>query len=444
MAGGAAAAWSNVVPVLRDIGAADVLVVATEGTGAGPQPDARSVIVDLPPDRHGTMDGLRTAIAMLADPPTDIVEAVQEFDADRTAVVFGIFLSETPTLVGRPLVAHRRPEWVALEDKTVVDGLLDRAGIARSESQVVSVGDAAERRHDVDNGHGTVWAADARDGYHGGGSLTRWVTDDLEAITVTAALAPHCDRVRIMPFLEGIPTSVHGLVLPDGVAALRPVELVTLRRGHDLRYSGCATFWDPPDDVRHEMRAAATRLGEQLRDEVGFRGAFTLDGVATVDGFRPTEVNPRFGAGLGVITRGLDGLPLHLVLDLVVAGIDLGVSCAEFESEILAAADARRGGGTWQLHVDTPVEVAGRGVCYRDGEWRWAAPDEPSDGDVVAKGGFARMQFVADRTPVGPSVGDRCVAFWRFADAELGTGVGPLEAPADVTAASHGSDSASH
>lgn len=421
------------VPVLRDVGAADVLVVATEGTGAGPQPDARSVIVDLPPDRRATMDRLRATIATLADPPADIVEAVEDFDPDRTAVVFGIFLSETPTLVGRPLVAYRRPEWVTLEDKTLVDGLLDRAGITRAESRVVTVGDASSGWRDLDHGHGTVWAADARDGYHGGGSLTRWVTDVDEAVAVTAELAPHCDHLRIMPFLDGIATSVHGLVLPDGVAVLRPVELVTLRRGHDLLYSGCATFWDPPDDVREEMRAAARRLGEQLRDGVGFRGAFTLDGVATVEGFRPTELNPRFGVGLGVITRGLEGLPLHLVLDLVVAGVDLAVSCAELESEILSAADARRSGGTWQPHVETPIEIAGRGVCYQDGEWRWVAPQEPADGDVVARGGFARMRFVAGRTPVGPSVGDRCAAFWRFADDELGTAVGPLEAPADVT-----------
>ena len=51
------------------------------------------------------------------------------------------------------------------------------------------------------------------------------------------------------------------------------------------------------------MREAARRVGAVLRDEVAYRGAFTLDGVATVDGFRPTELNPRFGAGLGVITR---------------------------------------------------------------------------------------------------------------------------------------------
>ena len=56
-----------------------------------------------------------------------------------------------------------------------------------------------------------------------------------------------------------------------------------------------------------------------------------------------------------------------------------------------------------------------------------------SDGDVVAKDGFARISFEASRTPVGPSVGERSVAFWRFADGELGTAIGPLTAPADVT-----------
>ena len=100
------------------------------------------------------------------------------------------------------------------------------------------------------------------------------------------------DRVRVMPFLEGIATSIHGIVLPDGVVALRPVEMVTLRRGHELRYSGCATFWDPPDEIREEMRDVARRVGERLRAEVDFRGAFTVDGVATADGLPADRAEP--------------------------------------------------------------------------------------------------------------------------------------------------------
>ena len=391
LAGGPAAGWTPMIAVLRELGATDVLVAATQGIGAGPQPDCRVVAADV--DRStDLMAQLHASLAMMADPPPVLVDAVEEFDADRTAVAFGIFLGETPTFAGRPLVAHRRPEWVVLEDKTVVDALLDRAGVTRADSMVVPVQDASGRWRELDVGAGTVWSADAREGFHGGAARTRWVTDDDEAAAATEALSPHCDAVRVMPFLDGVATSVHGLVLPDGIVALRPVELVTLRCGHELRYSGCATFWDPPDDVRAEMRAAARRVGEQLRSEVDFRGAFTLDGVATIDGFRPTEVNPRFGAGLMVITRGLT-VPLELVLDLVVAAHPLAIGASELEDQLLAASDANRSGGTWQLHLATPVEVDGRSACYRDGAWRWAGDGEPADATIVAKAGYVARRL---------------------------------------------------
>ena len=220
------------------------------------------MIVDVRQAHDGTMAWLRAGLAALADPPPTIVAAVEAFDPDRRAVVFGVFLVETPTLVGRPIVAHRRPEWVALEDKTAVDDLLDRAGVRRAPSVVVpiagppangSVDDGPDRL----GGRRPPWLPRRR-------PLTRWVTDDAEAAAVTAELAPQCRTVRIMPFLDGVATSVHGLVLPDGVAVLRPVELVTLRQGHDLRYCGCATFWDPPAALRDDMREAARRLGDAL------------------------------------------------------------------------------------------------------------------------------------------------------------------------------------
>ena len=472
LAGGVAAGWTTNVPVLRVLGARDVLVVATDGRGAGPQPDASCISVEPQvAEDAGVMARIRAGLAALAGPPAEIIDAVESFDPEGTALVFGIFLVETPSLYGRPFVAHRRPEWVALEDKTRIDDVLDRAGVPRAPSTVVPVGDAVHGWRHFDAGTGTVWAADATNGYHGGGSLTRWVADDDDARRVSAELAPHCAQVRIMPFLDGIATSVHGIVLPDGVAALRPVELVTLRQGRGFRYAGCATFWDPPDALREEMRAAARRVGETLRADVDFRGAFTLDGVATAEGFRPTELNPRFGAGLAVITRGLGDLPLHLLLDLVVAGLPLGIGARELEQLVLTEADAHRSGGTWQLSVDVSVEITGRPASYVGGMWRWAdtgATDEHGatgeegatgtdsgnggsergdgggetdedggehgDGTVVAAGSFARAVFDPERTPVGPSVDERAVAFWRFMDAEVGTNVGPLTAPPDLTA----------
>jgi hypothetical protein len=246
---------------------------------------------------------------------------------------------------------------------------------------------------------------------------------------VAAELGTAAKTVRVMPFLDGIATSVHGIVLPDGVAVLRPVELVTLRRGHELVYAGCSTYWDPPTAVRDEMRAAARRVGEQLRADVEFRGAFTLDGVATRDGFRPTELNPRFGAGLMTITHGID-LPLTLLLDLVVAGRSLGVSAEWLERELLAAADEHRAGSTSQLHAPTPEPLGGRGLVYDDGSWRWAGEEEQPDGVGVSGDGFVRLYV--HHAPIGDSLGPRAVAFWRFYDEVMGTQVGPLTAAPDV------------
>ena len=56
------------------------------------------------------------------------------------------------------------------------------------------------------------------------------------------------DRVRVMPFLEGVPCTIHGVVFPDHVIVVRPVEQITLRHaaGPTFLYAGCATFCDPP------------------------------------------------------------------------------------------------------------------------------------------------------------------------------------------------------
>jgi predicted ATP-grasp superfamily ATP-dependent carboligase len=90
------------------------------------------------------------------------------------------------------------------------------------------------------------------------------------------------------------------VVTEDGVAVLRPVELVMLRppTGSRFRYAGAGTFWDPPPADREATREVARRVGRALADRVGFRGAFGVDGILSEDGFVPTELNPRFAAGL--------------------------------------------------------------------------------------------------------------------------------------------------
>ena len=230
-----------------------------------------------------------------------------------------------------------------------------------------------------------------------------------------------------MPFLEGVPCSIHGIVLPDGLAVLRPVEMVTLRRGHEFSYAGCATYWDPDPIAREQMRTVARRAGARLRDEVDFRGTFTVDGVLTSDGFWPTELNPRFGAGIMTIARGT-GIPMVLVNDLIVGGHDIGRSAAELEDVVVTHGDARRGGGTWQGGLGVEVELGSEPVQYCDGAWAWSGSGDPVDGRVTAGAGFVRCLYDRASTPVGPSTGPRAVAFWDFAAAEFGIDTAGLTA----------------
>jgi hypothetical protein len=434
LAGGVAAGWTEHIAVLRAAGAAEIMVVATEGAGAGPSPDATTVVVD-PPDGLSMMDRIHHAGRVLEQPPGAVSAAIAAFDPAGTAVVIGTFLNTTATLDGRPFVSFRRPEWLALEDKVVVDAFWDRAGVARLPSIVVPVNDAAAAAPSVDLGRGTVWAADARDGFHGGAEGTRWVAGPAGAARATADLGARSDRVRIMPFVEGVPASVHGIVLPDGVAVLRPVEMVVLRRSIDgsderqLWYAGCATFWDPPPSVRDQMVAVARATGARLAAEVEFRGTFTVDGVVADDGFWPTEVNPRFGAGIVTIARAGGDVPIVLLNELMSGGHRIGRSAAEVEREFVEVADARRGGGTWKGGFTTDRELDAQPAVHEADGWRWAEPGEAPSGHVTAGAGFVRCRYVAEATPVGPPTALRAAQFWGFADRELGLGIGPLGVP---------------
>ncbi len=383
--------------------------------GAGDLPDVTTVVVEAAKGLT-IMEQIRAEGRFLGAPPPAVIAALDEFDPGGDALVLGSFLNSNTHLAARPFVAHRRPEWVALEDKVIVDAFWDRAGIARQPSVVVPLDEAAGACRSIDRGDGTVWAADARDGFHGGASQTYWVADDTSRDVALAGLGSVCERVRIMPFVDGIPCSIHGIVLPDGVAVLRPVEMVTLRSGYDFVYAGCSTYWDPPTEIRDQMRSVARTAGTRLADEVDFRGTFTVDGVAAADGFWPTELNPRFGAGINAIARA-SGLPIVLVNDLVVGGHDLGRSATDIEAELVERADAHRGGGTWMGGLTHETEPGVRDI----------------DGGAVTIGAsFIRCIYDPTGTPIGSSTAGRAAEFWAFADEEFGTDVGPLTPAPDL------------
>jgi len=62
---------------------------------------------------------------------------------------------------------------------------------------------------------------------------------------------------------SGVPCSIHAMVLPDGTAVFRPVEIAIVRDvpGRRFVYGGLSTHWDPTPADRETMRDAARRVG---------------------------------------------------------------------------------------------------------------------------------------------------------------------------------------
>ncbi len=432
------AAHTDTVRMLRNAGARRPLVLA-DGIGAGPVPgqDEAEVVRVHSPRTRTVSAGVRKADAFWRTGlPAEAVEAVERYDPRREGLwVAGPFVDPAPAL-GRPVAGGRPAAWVALEDKTRADDLWDAVGVPRARSQVVpceqtTLGRAAAA---LDEGAGTVWTGDARDGVHGAGEYVRWVATPADAARALAHLVVACDRVRVMPFLDGVPCSIHGCVLPDGVAAFRPVELAIMR-GADRRfvYGGLGSTWDPPAADRAAMRALVRRVGEHLAARAAYRGFFGVDGVLTADGFRPTELNPRMSAGIRLLARTADPELFDLLQLTAVMGLAPPMSASELEEWAVPLMDTRRF-CTPVAHspatlVDQPLDVA---VSLDDGRLRRAAP---GSGLIVQAGpnpAGTYVRLMVDRPSPGQRVAELNAVLMRFLDAELGTSFGDLVVAPDL------------
>lgn len=417
-------------------GATDALAIAaSRGTGT---------ISDRHPHAHlnlsggSIMAGIRAAEQALISDPT-LRAAVDTFDPEHEAQAIGAMFCSTDKIAGRPVFAGRPASWRALEDKTTVDALWDAVGVPRAPALIVpATADALLRAAgQLDLGDGTVWAGDSRQGFHGAAEYLRWVRTPEHADAAAQFFAAECDQVRVMPFLEGIPCSIHGLVLPDTVLALRPCEMVVFRTPGSARltYARAATFWEPHPDDAAELRDHARRTGAHLRDTLGYRGVFTIDGVMTRDGFRPTELNPRYGAALAVLTSALPQLDTYLLHLAIVSGAPLPFDPALIEQLILHASATERRGGASAVFRTPPATPQTFRLC-RHPAWRFAADDEPADATGMIgpspAGGYLSIDLDPARTPIGPPTAPDVVGALAVVDDRFGLGLGRLEAARGV------------
>ena len=245
IAGPVAAGLGGLAWRLGELGAErPFLIGATGGTGTLPTKEAAELrVLDI--QSAGVLEESRNLHRALEDLPIDLRRDIDAWDPAGTArFIFANPLARLLDVAGRKAYAGRPPAWAALEDKVRIDAFWDAVGVRRAPSRIVAADHDALRSAAgaLDRGLGTVWAADARDGTHGGGLGLRWVRPGDDGRESFLSLRRMADRIRVMPFLEGISASIHGIVFPDSVAVFRPVEMVVRRpkSGDRLHYAGCA------------------------------------------------------------------------------------------------------------------------------------------------------------------------------------------------------------
>jgi len=420
-----------------------VLVVATT-RGAGPvPPEGDCLVVSVEPPATASMtDELRTHDRLARHLPEEARAAIEAFDPDHRGTWFATpFVTTDEPIDGRPVTGGRPASFLELEDKMVADAVWDAAGVERAPHRLIELADddaLAEATAELAGPLGAVWTGDARDGFNGGGNFVRWLRDDRDRAEALAFFRPRCDRVRVMPFLEGVPCSIHGFVLPDGTAALRPVEIVVLREPatRTFRYSGLGTTWDPPGPDREVMRDAARRVGAHLQREHGYRGAFGIDGVLTADGFRPTELNTRMSAGASTVAE-VDRRFFTFLQAALVAGVDTGLTAADVEG-LVPEMDAHRVGKVVCVSEGPTVEHDDSYPLAWDGTSFSRTAEET--GNVFAVGStpsglFAKVDPCSAIVP-GERLAKVNAALVAYVDATYGSGLGAAEPAPDVRTAS--------
>ncbi len=425
---------------LLEAGATEVLAVGVSNGVGDLDPMVNMVRFDRPL-RGLEMDSIREADRLIRDPPQSILENINRWDPDGRARAIVDFLFADGTVCDRPTFGARRRRWEALEDKTLMAELMSDAGVSASISRVVSLTDnnsviAAHR--ELASDLGTVWAADNTAGWHGGGHGTHWIIDEQAARHHSESLSTKHRQVRVMPFIKGIPCSIHGLVHNGESIAFRPMELFVYRdtAEHRLVYAKAGSHWDPSVQDRRAMRKAARLLGAELHRRVAYRGVFTLDGIMSSSGFVPTEVNTRFGGALPTTVQTSDGsrISLFLLNLAIIEGVAHDLDAGTLESWLSDRLDEQR----WARGIfQTPTRPDKLHTLDIGRDERGSLETMPDDannsvGNVVwgPRGDGGTMFVNAAKTLAkGPSSAPAILELARYASEALGANL-PLLEPA--------------
>lgn len=430
----------NMASSLIKLGAEEVLAVGvTEGVrSAGssevePPKNLQTHCLELSFDGD-MMDGIRGAERALSQLDRESLTRVKEFDPLGNARVMRSIFCTDYAFAGRPVFGARDAKWQALEDKTIIDAFWDDAGVRRVSSINAPLNfDAIHHAYtELNRGSGVVIAGDSEAGFHGGAARTRWANTSDQLLEIIADLSQECSAARVMPYLDGVSCSMHGWVFPNGeVISLKPCEMLISRSQRDTHfdYHGAAIHWRPSEEIHQQMSDAVIRAGELLTSRYQYRGVFTIDGIATAEGFYPTELNPRFGGALGRMSAALPDLPILVMHCATIEGYSLGVTPSELRELIISAADERsvvRG----MIELDEPCTQPQSAYFKQTRDHAWVRCGEHEDyharvnWGVALKGSLVFVNLKPEIFERGEETGPTLCSLLMAAKAEFTRGDG--------------------
>ncbi len=356
--------------------------------------------------------------------PAEVLERIDQWDPDRSAIVLVPPAAQLTSVAGRRVFGGTAALRHEIENKATVDGLFARLGIATAPFRVVRLGQAATAARGLDEGHGTVWAGDNTTTIEAGARALAWVHD---APTLRAAMtlfSGRCERVRVQPFLPGVPCSIQGMCTPDGVALTVPTEMLVMNDPKTGRFVlvGMSTAWNAPPPVEAALRTMARTVGEHLRTTHAWRGGFSVDAIAAPDGrVWPTEINARMSAGLSLLDGLLPGPSLEWMERLLREGVSIGVPAERLQAWMERPLRARR---TNLVRLKCPRPPCGKrsiGLAFDPAR---VVDEDNADAvlEWVAEAGHGVLRLELDplRHPPGARVGPRVQAALRLAAMQFG------------------------
>ncbi|MEV0134686.1 hypothetical protein AB0H83_40275 [Dactylosporangium sp. NPDC050688] len=355
-----------------------------------------------------------------------MTEAANAFDPGRRATLVLPDPLDPPRTGDRRRLGARHPSWRLGEDKTVVDALWDSLAVPRAASIIVDgPSNLATAGAEVDLGAGVVCACQRTGAGPTAGADGMWWWRGTDPPSALSILQAGSYRARVMPMLDGTPVRLHGFVLDRHVVPFPPMEVVTLLRpasGTFLCTGAVPTLADMA-----ELATMTRHLGDGLRERLGFRGGFSVDGILTHAGFRPTDFNAR-------LTSAMEAVPSHLRVQLHLANMlardhrDVETGTVErLAGEIFTASS------TYTLYA-AASRIDENGPRAATVQWNdrqlTLAEAGTGDGRLAVtrspRGWLLTATLKSDRLPPGRLLGPAAPTVFALSDEVLGTDFGDL------------------